>query len=75
MTYHAGIGDGMRAFGLMPCDPHLRCDGCGVERPVIGPRGPFAWFLDNKCAPGWSMDRVDGGRRDWCQRCTRPGVP
>lgn len=70
MTYHAGIGEGLRAFGLMPCDPHLTCDGCGVVRSVTMANGmPFAWFLDGKRAPGWTMARVDDLRRDWCPRC------
>lgn len=72
MTYHCGIGGGMRAIGLEPCDPHIKCDGCGLVRS-IPTRGIWAakWFLDGKAPPGWSGGRrTDHTREDWCQRCT-----
>ena len=72
MAYQVGIDARMGALiGRPACDPHLSCDGCGIVRPVAGPRGPFAWFLDGKRAPGWTMAPRDGKpRRDWCGACS-----
>jgi hypothetical protein len=66
MTYTCGI------FGA---EPYISCNECGLRRRVSRPHGaPFAWFLDNKAAPGWSLKRLEdvhGGvsRVDLCPRC------
>lgn len=73
MTYHCGIGGGMRALGFEPREPHITCDGCGLVRYVHSARsyGPQAWFLKGRPAPGWSGGRrPDHTREDWCPRCT-----
>ena len=70
MSYHAGIGLGMAAFGLTPCEPHITCDGCGLERRVTNAHGMAAtWFLDGKAAPGWRTKRIGTTRIDNCPKC------
>ena len=51
MTYHAGIGMGMRALGFEPCDPYVTCDGCGVTNWGINYDGMTAAWLRNGTAP------------------------
>lgn len=66
MTYTCGI------FGA---EPFISCNECGLRRYVTKASGmPFAWFLDNKAAPGWSLKRTEGAhggvsRVDLCPRC------
>lgn len=66
MSYRAGL-----SIGSLHRKPALVCDGCQITRPVCGPRGPYAWFLDRKKAPGWSADLSGDMRRDWCGACTK----
>ena len=70
MSYHAGIGEGLRVFGWGPCAPHVRCDATGCTetfeaKPGRG-GGPPAWLRDRKAPPGWRMTLTDGRRRDYC---------
>ncbi len=77
MSYHCGIGPGMRALGMEPCDPHIKCDTCGLVRSVETSRDmgrPAAWFLNRKKAPGWGLrlEHLDHGmikRIDTCANC------
>jgi hypothetical protein len=73
MSYQCGIGGGMAEIGFCPCDPHIRCDFCGVTRLVATRRthGPAKWFMAGKPAPGWSGGRrADHTREDYCPACT-----
>lgn len=76
MSYHAGVGGGMRRFGLEPCEPHIVCDDCGRTRTVYANKQsyqPGAWFLDGKKAPGgWTGGRTKDGlrREDYCPECS-----
>jgi hypothetical protein len=72
MSYHCGIGEGMRRIGIGPCEPHIRCDGCGATRSVTGRGacGAAAWFLAGRAAPGWAKRTGEDGKRiDLCPRC------
>lgn len=66
MTYTCGI------FGS---EPFISCNECGLRRSVTKSNGlPFAWFIANKAAPGWSLKRfedIHGGtsRLDYCPKC------
>lgn len=72
MSYRSGIGPELAArLGGEACDPHVKCDRCGV-RHGCGTRQRFAaaWFLDGKPPPGWKGNRKEGAeRRDWCPKC------
>lgn len=78
MSYHAGVGGHLAVtMGIPECGPHIKCDGCGVEKHIKG-RGAGgniapSWLLDNKAPPGWKLVRskVDGdaGRVDYCPKC------
>ena len=75
MTYHAGIGFGMQALGLTPCEPHVTCDGCGAVASCYTKRGDVAaWIRKGKHPPRWAGTRVeceDGtiARTDYCPKC------
>ena len=81
MTYHVGVGPGMRKLGLEEGPPHFTCDECGAKRDVKprGAAGAPQWFLDGKAPPGWVLSyggrlNEDGShdlteRRDICPRC------
>lgn len=69
MSYHVGIGPRLAQFGGGPCEPHITCDGCGVERRITTSHVPPAWFLDGKAAPGWTLKREGETRRDYCPKC------
>lgn len=75
MSYRAGIGLGLRALGLEPCEPHIRCDGegCAETHKVTNRHGiPTAWFMKRKAAPGWTAEAIDSGRsRDYCPQHKR----
>jgi len=72
MSYHVGIGPGMAALGLTPCEPHITCDGCGATR-LVAPHGIApVWFLDGRAAPGWRLKREGEHlekRTDLCPKC------
>jgi hypothetical protein len=76
MSYHSGIGEGMRRLGGVPRDPEFVCDGCGRVSMVVargaGGSAP-AWFLDGKSPPGWRSLRMHDGSRRWdlCSGCWR----
>lgn len=74
MTYHAGIGPGLEAFGLSPDEPNATCDGCGARAHGLTREGAAAaWLRNGKAPPGWRLERTedDNGvtRRDYCPRC------
>ncbi len=64
--YLCGIGPGI---GIPPRDPHIKCDGCGLERHLSKRRMPPSWFLSGKAAPGWKLTRDGEQRFDYCPRC------
>jgi len=76
MTYRAGISPTLAlTMGWDACEPHIVCDGCGAVRG-IGTKTSWVaqWFLNNRPAPGWSLERTeheDGRvtRVDLCPRC------
>lgn len=71
MSYRAGT-QGMDAIGIPSGEPRLICDDCGEKRPVTNAHGrPFAWLLDRRAAPGWSMKTIGDNRADWCNPCTK----
>ncbi len=76
MGYRAGIGERLAALMKVPAgDPHLFCDGCKRKRTVCRSRDialPYAWFMNNRRAPGWTKERAkkDEPRVDYCPRCT-----
>ena len=73
MSYRVGVGAGMARIGLMPCDPAIICDGCGLVRQVVAHRMGSApgWFLDGKPPPRWKAGKrlENGQRQDFCPRC------
>lgn len=72
MTYHAGLGLGMAAFGLAPWEPHVTCDGCGARRSGETRSGaPAAWLRKRKAPPGWLLIRTEEPfhREDYCPAC------
>lgn len=80
MTYHAGIGPRMVAFGLQPQEPHVTCDGCGARKSCYTSNGDAAsWIRSGKAPPGWQLiRRVDDEtgdlfRRDYCKSCRARG--
>lgn len=71
MSYRCGL-DAQVAYmlGVEPGPPHITCDGCGRRLLITARRGqPPKWFLDNKAAPGWRLDSVNGTREDFCKEC------
>lgn len=63
---------GLSYFGIPDGYARVMCDGCGIVRPVLKSNGmPFAWFINNRRAPGWSGKKSDDGfgRIDKCPRC------
>lgn len=74
MSYRAGIGAGMARLGLLPGEPHIICDGCGVTIPVAnGTTFAPRWFLAGKPPPKWRGVRSHDGSKRWdlCHRCWR----
>jgi hypothetical protein len=76
MSYHCGIGPAMAAvLGMLPCEPHIKCDSCGVEKRIqargAGGNIAPAWLLDNKAPSGWKLYRHEDGemRADYCPKC------
>lgn len=74
MSYHCGIGDGMRGIGMAPREPYITCDRCGKVQLIAKPRHPPpSWFLDGKAPPGWRVvypiETGDAARRDYCKEC------
>ena len=71
MSYRCAIGPGMERIGMLPCEAHIRCDGCGVTilaRTRTG--GPPAWLLNRKAPRGWKLIRQpDDTRVDYCPKC------
>jgi hypothetical protein len=73
VTYRCGVA--ALFFGVEPCEPHIKCDGCGLVCRTSKPSGlPYAWFLNNKPAPSWTMRRTEDPfeRVDLCPRCKEP---
>ena len=71
MTYHVGIGTGLKALGLEPCEPHLTCDewDCSAVASCYTARGYVAaWVLKRGAAPkGWHRElHGEGGSTDLC---------
>ena len=69
MTYRcASIG--LAAYGLPDNDqPGITCDGCRMETIKINAPPP-KWFLDGKPKRGWSIEKTDETRMDFCPSCT-----
>lgn len=77
MTYRCGIGSSLGALlGLVPGDPHVRCDDCGAILPARTKSGiaPM-WLLRNRAPRGWLLIRTEDpetgkvDRQDYCPRC------
>lgn len=73
MSYLCGIGGNTVRIGLVPREPMIECDGCGLAIPVapVGSSAPPAWFLDGKAPPHWRGLRSHDGSKRWdlCPRC------
>lgn len=71
MSYHCGVdGSLAKLLGVVPGNPRIVCDGCGVARSVARGNGLlYAWFAAGRAAPRWEMVRIDGVRRDYCSSC------
>lgn len=77
MSYLAGSQGLSAMMGIADDSPHITCDGCSLRRSVLKDHGlPYAWFMNGKPAPGWSLKRVDAAadgtgfkRTDLCPRC------
>jgi hypothetical protein len=75
MSYRAGMGHMLAArLGCVEGPPRIICDGCGEVRRVENKYGmPSQWFLANRHAPGWALERTesDAGvkRVDLCPKC------
>lgn len=75
MSYRCGLGPGMASIGVTPCEPHISCDGCGVQRPIVNPNArnlmPPKWFFAKRPPPGWKGLRTHNGEKRWdlCPLC------
>jgi hypothetical protein len=51
------------------------CDGCGIERPLVGSgdRMVAEWFFQGKPPPKWSHGpvRENQSRQTYCRECTK----
>ena len=73
MSYRAGMYGILWGVGHAK-DPRIICDGCGAEHHVYREpmRLPYAWFMDGKAPPGWTVTRTGGvseKRDDRCPKC------
>lgn len=75
MTYRSAVF-GFEKYGVRSHpEPTIYCDGPGCSERMPVRRGnsdiPWAWFLDGKAAPGWTVSNPHGGtaRIDLCPKC------